>query len=353
MIERCQRAAVLLAIVDCLALAPALTAGERIIISRPKETDPFSKPSPENDPAAKLLKNSLRRGSAPVAGDESFYVPSTPQSAVSDRRASRLKQEEKRWWLMVGPGELQQQDSGKGVFERQGSFLEDVNSLSRAGDYTFYGVGDDKAQAKSKQTDSPGLKRKASSLEEDPSQPDSQRLQSGVGRNGSDPASPVRLTGFQDMFSPNGFFSRSDNLARSLMLGPGAFSLSPTQPPQKPDSLRMGGLGAVPGLSGLNDPINLGPDFTEKTPTPVQPMAAPVAVGRSTEALPGVSAATAPFLSRGPGALSEPTMLRSSASTPLPNAASAFLGPGEPQMARPTVLGGSMFIRDVPRRPGT
>jgi hypothetical protein len=353
-IERRNRAAWLLGVAGCLVFAPALTAGERIIISRPKpEADPFSQPNPENDPAAKLLKNSLRRGSNPVEADESFYMQSTPQPAVSDHRASRLKQDEKRWWLMVGPGDLQPKDASKTLFEGQGSSLDDRNSLSRSGDYTFYGVGDEKTPAKSKKTDPAGPKRNSSKYDDDPSQPDSQRLQSGLGRNASDLGTQGQFTGLQDMFGQNGMFSDPDNTARNLMRGPGAFSLSPAPPLQRPDSLRQGGLGPLPGLSGMNDPINMGPDFTERTPNPVQPMTPPVAVGRSTEALQGVSAATPPFLSRGPGALGSASTLRPSASAPLPNAASAFLGPGEPRMSSPTVMGGSMFMREAPRRPGT
>jgi hypothetical protein len=328
------------------ALATNLLAGERIIMGKP---GPVVNPLPRREEVDQQDSKfwNARGDSAPLM--PGGYRPAPAMTDPRDEKRARQKQDEKRWWLVMGPEELQPKNGKTGI-EEEPSALDDPNSLSRNGDYTFYGLGKDKRRpirdATRKGDDND--KRRTGNDEEDSR--DSHPLRKGLGdrldyggsraaRDGS-PTDPFGVSQTRGL-------SENENTLRDYFAGLSHPLLSPADELQR--SLKPDGALDPAGMDGSNnDLFSLGlPDRTGSASPGLPGPKTPV-FGQSPESFGAPMARTAPLLPMPPG-FGEPGGMRQG--LPGFNPATPLL-PKENEIKRPSVMGGSLFLRDIPRRQG-
>ena len=342
--------ALLAAALGCAA--PALLAGERIIISN-NSSSAADQPLPKQDfekADANFWKDSLRNqeGVSPPA-----FAPPPARSDPGDEKRLQQKQNEKRWWLMMAPGDLQKDAKSVSL---ETSAPEDRNTLSRSGDYTFYGLGDDKRHSSKDATRRSGdreTRRRETEAEEAETNYDSHRVRNRLSGNTEfEPGARADQGGgiWKGVFAPNQSTAlpESDVTLRDVFTGLNPSRFSTEQELQK--NLRLDGPASLSGISETSEPFTLGASWSGKAATPAPPAINPPAMNRSREIFAGAPAGANSFGPRLPDSSTDLGGLRQQmpglgSSTPL-------LAPSGSQVSRPTVMGGSLFNRDAPVRSG-
>lgn len=343
--------ALLAAALGCAA--PALLAGERIIIGNNNSSFAADQPLPKQD-FEKTDANFWRKSMAnPGGASPPAFAPPPANSDPGEEKRLRQKQNEKRWWLMLAPGDLQKDAKSPSL---ETSAPEDRNTLSRSGDYTFYGLGGDQRHSSKDTTRRAGdreTRRRETEAEEEETNSDSHRVRNRLSGNSEfEPGARADQGGgiWKGVFAPNqtSALPESDMTLRDIFTGLNPSRFSTEQELQK--NLRLDGPASLSGISETSEPFTLGASWSGKAAVPAPPAINPPAMNQSREIFAGAPAGANAFGPRLPDSSTDLGGLRQQmpglgSSTPL-------LAPSGSQVSRPTVMGGSLFNRDAPVRGG-
>ncbi len=352
------------------AWAPALSAGERILLPNDKaKTAPVQERSAPSDP----LKDWTKAGERNPFMELDLIMP--PVRPIDPREQKRLKnaRAEKENWMILDPGELQQKDDEKNLLGVHDYSLDDLEKGDGGDNYTFYNLKI--GRAKSSEASRPNLlrlpgQRPNRDASAEAAQASQQRLAEELEDNekrgprsslsvldtrdggteaGAHMSRELNLKGLLDT-SQSGPGSRSDATLYDFLRANSGTALTREQQVRR-DNFKALLDGPLQGQA--QDPINYRSDLFQERMSPVLP--------RPTIETPGGSLGSLPAPGAGLGGLSRPQGFglpdASAPRMPMPGPSlpSPYLAPNDPWRAsqtQPGPLGGSLFNRDGPRRGG-
>jgi hypothetical protein len=112
----------------------------------------FSNPKSKTDPGKEAQKEQERELSKPWKPDQSFDIELTlprpgfrgPRKLTKEEKQRRNEQEEKKNWLLLRPGQLQEDEERKNQMGVRDYDLQKAGDENAPRDYTFYGLGGSK-----------------------------------------------------------------------------------------------------------------------------------------------------------------------------------------------------------------
>jgi hypothetical protein len=341
--------------VSASALLLSLTvvhAGDPIQFSNGKAKPAPNETRPGDKDVFKSLNKSKAAPASPLNSITPFITQGRPTDSKEERRLKNIR-EEKKNWMLLEPGELQQREEDE---ERQfggRSVAIDDNDTER-GNYLFYGVGQQKSE---KPQNAP---RPDDS--EDQAKKDTRSMSIFGPRQAEQPgahtANELNLKGLIDPTQVNANRINNNDTLLFQFLKDNSTPAADRDQQARRDNYRDFINGPQPNspAPGLSDPINFRTDLTQERMNPIMPTRAgfdlpPTKTPDSFSAKPSFGGGLAP--ARAPGL---PEIGAAVPRQPMtgPSLPSPFLTPNDADKTpRASVMGnGSLFNREGPRRGG-
>ena len=339
---------------------PALVLLFSLLLAHSGEPIQFSndkaKPAPGSpqQPDADLFKTSRakRPPSAPLNNGLTPFISYGGSLDPKDERRLKNIREEKKNWMLLEPGELQQRDEDE---ENQfGGKSITMDNVERDRDSYLF-PAPQKSEKAPRQQNAP--------VEDDQPKKDNRSLSIFGPREAEKPgahtASELNLKNLIDPSQIDATKFNNNEASLFQFLKDNAAPAPDRDHQARRDSFRDFINGPQPNGApqGISDPINFRTDLTQQRMNPVLPsqtgleMSAPAKGAEGFSSRPPLGGAFTPGK-----ASALPDLISSAAPRqPMPGSSlpSPFLTPNDPSKAsRPSVMGGSLFNRETPRRGG-